>query len=156
VAAVRSDRADSADEIALALRFLELANDVTRAYALHVRGRYGLSLGRLGLLLLLERHQRPPRPADLAAEIGCSRVTVTRLVHGLVRDGFVSSHADRDDGRARRIVLTPAGTRLVRQLGPLHGRRLHALLWHTSRDDRRDLDRLIHRLRAGLRALSSP
>ena len=145
------------DDALLALRLLDLAGDLTRAYAVHVRGRHGISSGRLALLLRIERSASElPRPADLATALGCSRATVTRLLQGLERDGLVAPRRDHDDGRARRVGLTAAGARLVRELRPATERRLAALLWHVGDADRRDLARLIERLRAGLRALSSP
>lgn len=145
------------DETLLALRLLDLASDLTRSYAVHVRGRHGLSIARLALLLCIDRSTHEvPRPADLATALGCSRATVTRLLQGLARDGLVAPRKDRDDGRARRIALTAAGARVVRELRPAQERRLEALLWHLNDADRRDLARLIERLQAGLRALSSP
>jgi len=145
------------DELILAMRLLEVASEVTRAYGVHLHGRYGLSGARLALLLLLDRSRdRAPRPADLATRLGCSRATVTRLLQGLERDGLVAGHRDRDDGRARRIALTAAGTRRLRELEPANARRLRALLWHTTPAERRDLARLLDALQAGLRALRSP
>jgi DNA-binding MarR family transcriptional regulator len=145
------------DELVLALRVVEVAREVSRAYGVHLRGRYALSNARLALLLLLDRSRdRAPRPADLATRMGCSRATVTRLLQGLERDGLIAGHRDRDDGRARRIALTAAGTRRLREVEPANARRLRALLWHTSAVERRDLARLLDALQAGLHALRSP
>lgn len=144
----------SADAIVLSLKVLQLAEDLQRAYATHLIGRFGLSAGRLSLLLLVERSGATrPRPADLARRAGVSRPTVTRLLDGLVRDGLVARHTDRDDGRARRIELTAAGRRLLRDLAPAHARRLAALTRLLGDEDRLHLERVIERLRAGLDAL---
>jgi DNA-binding MarR family transcriptional regulator len=153
MAAARAKPNADDDEIALALQTVQLAQEITRAYGTHVHGRYGLTIARLGLLLLIDRSPRPPRPADLAFRIGCSRVTVTRLLHGLERSGLIVRRRDPDDGRAQRIALTPASGRVLRELRPRHEQRLRALLWHASDADRRDLVRIAERLRAGLRKL---
>lgn len=144
-----------ADAIVLALRTLQLAEDLQRAYATHLRGRFGLSAGRLSALLLIA-HSDPgrPRSADLARRAGVSRPTMTRLLDGLVRDGLVARRPDPDDGRARRLELTAAGRRLLRDVAPAHARRLVALTRLLDVEDRRHLDRLIERLRAGLGALT--
>jgi DNA-binding MarR family transcriptional regulator len=148
-AAVGSDP----EGVQLALRLLQLAEVLQRAYALHLYGRYGLSAGRFSLLLAIDASAGPARPAELAARAGVSRPTVTRLLDGLARDGLVARRADPDDGRARRVELTGAGRRRVRELGPAHARRIGALTRYLTVQDRRDLDRLLDRLRAGLDAL---
>lgn len=145
----------SADAIVLSLRMLQLAEDLQRAYARHLLGRFGISAGRLSVLMLIERsNPERPRPADLARRVGVSRPTMTRLLDGLARDGLVARRADSDDGRARRIELTAAGRRLLREVAPAHARRLVALTGLLSVEDRQHLDRLIERVRAGLGALT--
>lgn len=140
---------------ALALRFLEIAEYVTRAHARQLQGRYGLSNGRYRLLLLLSAPDtRRPRPADLAERAGLSRAAVTRLLDSLVRDGLVVRRADPEDRRAKRVELTAAGRGVVQAVAPRHARRLEALTRHLSEEDRRQLERLLERLRAGLAALS--
>jgi hypothetical protein len=70
-----------ADAIVLSLRILQLAEDLQRAYATHLLGRFGLSAGRLSTLLLIERSGPiRPRPADLARRASVSRPTMTRLL----------------------------------------------------------------------------
>lgn len=145
-----------AEAIVLALRTLQLAEDLQRAYATHLLGRFGLSAGRFSVLLLIERSgPAHPRPADLARRASVSRATMTRLLDGLARDGLVVRRPDPDDGRGRRLALTSAGRRLLRDVGPAHARRLVALTRLLDVEDRRHLDRLIERLRAGLGALRS-
>lgn len=145
------------DELALAQAVLQLCNDVLHAYATHVAGRYGLSVARLDLLLRIARDPAtPPRPADLARDLGCSRATMTRLLAALEREGLVVRRADPDDGRSHRVALSNASARVLRELRPLHERRLRALVWHLDPDDRRDLVRLAERLRAGLARMQGP
>jgi DNA-binding MarR family transcriptional regulator len=147
-------RVSDAEAVLLSLRLLQMAETLQRSYALHLYGRYGLSAGRFSLLLAIESSSKPARPADLAARAGVSRATITRLLDGLAADGLIARRADPDDGRARRIELTAAGRRMVRELTPAHARRLGALTRHLTASDRRDLERLLDRLRAGLPALS--
>ncbi|RIL04835.1 MAG: MarR family transcriptional regulator [Proteobacteria bacterium] len=151
-AAARDLDAATADAALLSLRVLQLAEDLTRAYDVHVRGHYGVSSGRLSLLLLLARGGAT-RPADLAERAGLARATVTRLLDGLARDGLVVRRRDGDDGRARRVELTAAGRRLLQRIAPSHARRLAGLTRHIGPDGRRQLSDLIERLRAGLGAL---
>lgn len=142
----------SADAVLLSLRILQLAEDLTRAYDVHVRGHYGVSSGRLSLLLLLARGGAA-RPADLAERAGLARATVTRLLDGLARDALVVRRPDREDGRARRVELTAKARRLLQDIGPSHARRLGALTRHVGHEERRQLGVLIERIRAGIGAL---
>jgi DNA-binding MarR family transcriptional regulator len=137
----------------LALRLLQLAEALQRSYALHLYGRYGLSAGRFSLLLLIDAGAAPARPADLAARAGVSRATITRLLDGLVGAGLAVRRPDPEDGRARRVELSAAGRRMVRELAPAQARRLGALTRYLTAQDRRDLERVLDRLRAGLDAL---
>ena len=143
-----------ADTVLASLRLLQLADDVSWAFASHNQGRLGVSSGRLALLLLLERAQgKPPRLSDLARRADVSRPTVTRLVAGLDAAGLVVQRSDPDDGRARRVELTPAGRQLVRRLAPGHAKRLAALTHRLSADERAELARLLDKVRMGLASL---
>lgn len=53
------------------------------------------------------------RPADLARRLGITRQSTQTLVRGLEHKGLVKLVDDPDDGRAKRIRLTPAGRRSV-------------------------------------------
>lgn len=143
-----------ADPVLAALRLLQLADDVSWAFASHNQGRLGISSGRLALLLLLERSSgKPPRLSDLARRADVARPTVTRLVGGLDKAGLVVQRRDPDDGRARRVELTPAGRQLVRRIAPGHAKRLAALTQRLSADERVELARLLDKVRVGLASL---
>jgi DNA-binding MarR family transcriptional regulator len=153
---VRGAARGGADEgtVLASLRLLQLADDVSWAFASHNQGRLGISSGRLALLLLLERaNGKPPRLSDLARRADVSRPTVTRLVAGLDAAGLVVQRSDADDGRARRVELTPAGRQLVRRIAPGHAKRLAALTQRLTAAERAELARLLDKVRMGLASL---
>ena len=45
--------------------------------------------------------------------------TISRAVQALIERGVVTAGADEQDGRARRLALTPAGRRLMDEIVPL-------------------------------------
>jgi DNA-binding MarR family transcriptional regulator len=151
-------RRDPDDEaLAASLQLLRVAEELVRGAEIHALGRFGLSRGRLGVLLWLERSEAAGlRPADLAERLRVSRATATVLVDGLVRDGLVVRRPDPSDRRARRVVLTRAGRARAREVAPAHAARLAAVTRALGPDERAQLVALLDKLRGGLRALRSP
>lgn len=58
----------------------------------------------------------PSRLTDLAAALGLDPSSVSRQVAAVERSGWVTREPDPSDGRASRLLLTPAGQDLVRRL----------------------------------------
>src|SRR5690606_6799823 len=146
-----------ADPLAAAQQLLRIADEMVRASALHALGRFGLSRGRLGLLLWLERSDAAGlRPADLAERLHVSRATASVLIDGLARDGLVVRRRDPGDRRARRVALTRAGRARAREIAPVHAARLAAVTRALDAAERAQLLALLEKLRSGLHALRSP
>src|SRR5215475_14475726 len=53
------------------------------------------------------------RPSELADRVGVSKQALNHLLGQLERRGYLEREADQDDGRSKRIVLTPRGTKAV-------------------------------------------
>ena len=83
------------------------------------------------------------RPSELAARLRISKQALNHLLGQLEQRGYLSRSADPEDGRSRRIELTPRGTRAgvvireavaemerawAEQLGPNRFKQLRALL----------------------------
>jgi|SRR5690606_18208221 len=145
------------DALAAAQQLLRIADEVIRATEIHALGRFGLSRGRLGVLLWLERSDPAGlRPAELAERLRVSRATATVLVDGLERDGLVARRPDPGDRRARRVALTRAGRARARAIAPVHAARLAAVTRALDAGERAQLLALLEKLRSGLHALRSP
>src|SRR5690349_5548760 len=71
-------------------------------------GATGLSMPRAKALWALDT-EGPQRARSLADRFGCAAATVTDLVDGLERDGFVTRSPDPTDRRAVLIAITQAG-----------------------------------------------
>jgi DNA-binding MarR family transcriptional regulator len=101
-------------------RALEIA-DRLHSVAIHVLRRLrrvdtasGLSAPRLSALSVIV-FGGPITLSDLATAEQVRRPTMTRLVQGLQRAGYVRRLADPVDGRVVRITATPRGRRVMRQ-----------------------------------------
>jgi DNA-binding MarR family transcriptional regulator len=49
------------------------------------------------------------RPSELAGQLHVSKQALNHLLGQLERRGYLEREADRDDGRSKRIALTPRG-----------------------------------------------
>lgn len=119
----------------LCLRGQRAARVLARAFDAALRP-VGLTNGQFSLLMALNR--RPPaRVGELAAFLAMDRTTVTAAVKTLAWRDLVSTEADPEDRRGRRVLLTAAGLERLEAALPLwraaHGT-LDAQLAATGRD----------------------
>lgn len=99
---------------------VELAGHLRFAVArlhrqLRQQDQSGLS-ATLGAALASIARDGPLTLSQLAACEQVSAPSVTRLVDKLVERGFVSRHADPDDGRVTRVRVTAAGRRQLESM----------------------------------------
>lgn len=106
----------------------------------------GLTNGQFSLLMSLNRPD-PPTLGTAAAFLAMDRTTLTAALKPLQRRKLVKVAADKEDGRARRLVLTDAGRGLLAKAVPIwvdeHGKLDRQLKAHS-----------LESLRKGLKAMS--
>ena len=66
---------------------------------------------RMTALAVLAAEEEPLRMGELAARLGISAPTVSRLVDHLAERGFLERVTDEDDHRATRVRLSAEGRR---------------------------------------------
>lgn len=133
---------------------LRTGSDLLTAFEANL-SRHGISQGRFVVLLLLLRSLgERMEPSKLAAQAGVTRATMTRLLDGLVRDGFVDRAHDNGDRRMICVLLTTRGRRILERIFPDYHRRVALLMKELSEAERGLLIRLLTKLRAGIPALS--
>jgi DNA-binding MarR family transcriptional regulator len=106
-----------------------------------------LTNGQFSLLMSLNRPE-PAGIAAVAALLAMDRTTLTAALKPLERRGLVTVSVDPADRRGRRLVLTPAGHRLLAEATPIWEREhaaVDVLLGNGAAPDR---------LRADLRTLA--
>jgi DNA-binding MarR family transcriptional regulator len=82
---------------------------VLRHHAWQRRGRDGLTPTQAQVLATLTA-RGPHRVGKLARTLGVTQPTASDAVAALVRKGLVARERDTTDGRAARLVVSPAGT----------------------------------------------
>lgn len=116
----------------------------------------GLSPGRYSILMTLRAQDGPLTPSDLAKRVGVTKPTVTGIVAGLVRDGFVHHVTpDSRDKRRRAIALTDAGREKLHSVVPEIFQMMTAMLDPLSPDDRSALVESLARIEGHLPNLNT-
>lgn len=117
--------------------------------------QYGLTIGQYAILRLLAMHDGL-RLTDLSIQLRRDKSVITRTVDRMEFDGLVVRLANPGDRRAQSIRMTEYGHEQLKQAQQAHEqsllRRMHVL----SEGERVQLEQLLHKLRAGLRAELTP
>jgi DNA-binding MarR family transcriptional regulator len=106
----------------------------------------GLSEGKFVMLFLLHSQGGQLSPHQLADRAGVTRATVTGLLDGLERDGFLTRHRGQDDRRMIAVHLTEKGTQVAQDLFTHHTAWITTLFAGLSQADQQVLGRLAERV----------
>jgi DNA-binding MarR family transcriptional regulator len=109
------------------------------------------TMPRFDLLANLEREDGQTL-AKLSRRMLVTAGNLTGLVDRAERDGVVERRADPSDRRLSRVYLTPKGRELITGLMPTHSAHVSELLAGLESNDRRELRRLLGKLRDSLTA----
>jgi DNA-binding MarR family transcriptional regulator len=110
---------------------------------------FGLTRTQYTALQMLDAHHGQ-RLVDLAAALLCERSTITRVVDRLEEAGFVRRHADAEDRRSQRVVLTPEGVSLREKVKLLYAESVQQRLSTLSNEEQFLLMALLQKLQIGL------
>ncbi len=149
---VKSKTDESKDEdVSLWVRLLESHNlmltELRRKFATGKGG--GATLPRFDLLANLEREDGQTLAA-LSRRMLVTAGNVTGLVDRTERDGLVERRGDPGDRRLSRVFLTKKGRALIGALLPRHAVVVADLLGGLDAKERRELRRLLGKLRGSL------
>lgn len=84
---------------------------------------------------------------DIGAAMGVTRATVSGLMTGLERDGFVKSYVDRDDRRKQIARLTSKGETVINKTFEANLARFRSVFASLSSTELTNLMKLLHRVR---------
>lgn len=133
-----------ADNIRLCFEVLALASAIDRACAARLAPHH-LSEGKFVLLFLLRDLPDGLSPHELADRAGVTRATITGLLDGLERDGFLARHRDQEDRRKVTIRLTAKGQDKAHHLFNEHTGWIASLFAGFDRKERETLSLLVRR-----------
>jgi DNA-binding MarR family transcriptional regulator len=103
----------------------------------------GLTLPQFDVLAQLQRRGEGMTPGELTRELLVTAGNVTGIVDRLVRRGLVERRRVPDDGRTRRLLLTPLGRTLVERAIPGHRGEIAGLMAGVPEEDLRRLRDLL-------------
>ncbi|MBB2973709.1 MarR family transcriptional regulator [Mesorhizobium sp. RMAD-H1] len=133
------------DNMRLCFEVLALANAIDRACASRLAPHH-LSEGKFVLLFLLRDRPEGLAPHELADRAGVTRATITGLLDGLERDGFLDRHRDKEDRRKVSVRLTVKGQGVARGLFEEHSQWIGSLFAGFNQDERDALSTLLRRV----------
>jgi DNA-binding MarR family transcriptional regulator len=133
------------DNIRACFELLALTGAIDRDCAVRL-ARHRLSEGKFVLLFLL--HDKPDglSPHELAERAGVTRATITGLLDGLERDGFIARRGGLEDRRKIAVALTEVGRQMARELFSEHTQWVASLLEGFTADERKTLHELLQRI----------
>jgi DNA-binding MarR family transcriptional regulator len=107
--------------------------------------RFALSEGKVGVLTLLKASGLST-PSELAEALGVTPGTMTGLLAGLERSGFIRRQEHPTDGRKAAIALAPGTPTLIDQILSKRFRQIEALLASFTQEEQEQLRWLLVKL----------
>ncbi|MBK5565843.1 MarR family transcriptional regulator [Ensifer sp. 2YAB10] len=114
-----------------------------------------LSEGKFVILFLLNDQPAGLSPHELADRAGVTRATITGLIDGLERDGFVERRSGLDDRRKIAVVLTETGRKTAGNLLGEHSTWIASLFAGFSVEEHQTFHRLLQRIWNNLETTAS-
>lgn len=105
-----------------------------------------LSEGKFVILFLLNDQPEGLSPHELADRAGVTRATITGLLDGLERDGFVERRSGLNDRRKIAVVLTETGRKTAGDLLGEHSAWIASLFAGFSADEHQTFHTLLQRI----------
>jgi DNA-binding MarR family transcriptional regulator len=112
--------------------------------------KHGLSPGKLYVMAFLLNeemmgHERP-RASEIADGLGVTPATITGLLDGLERDGFIERRPHRQDRRALAIEMTNKSRRFLDEYLPVQARQVHASFSRLTEAEKKTLKALLEKI----------
>ena len=111
---------------------------------------YSLSEGRFYVLCCLFAEEiaghKAPSPSEIAEQLGVTRATITGLLDGLERDGYLERRHDSADRRALTIHMATKGREVLEAFIPQQCRRSNAQMACLSPAEKQTLIALLSRI----------
>lgn len=115
-----------------------------------------LSEGKFVILFLLNDQAQGLSPHELADRAGVTRATITGLLDGLERDGFVERRSGLNDRRKIAVVLTETGRKTAGDLLGEHSAWIASLFAGFSAEEHQTFHTLLQRIWRNLGTGSAP
>ena len=116
-----------------------------------VSGQFGLSQGRLLVLIVMNRTPLETlNPSFLAEKLSVTRATMTGLLDGLENKNLIERVADTRDRRRIGVRLTPEGKQVLEELLPNYYQNMARLTAGLSENERQAMLALLSKINRNL------
>lgn len=140
--------ADDHQSLRIWLRMLACTNLIEGRVRQSLSARFDTTLPRFDLMAQLERVPQGLRMGELSRRMMVTGGNVTGITDQLEKDGLVVRDADPEDRRSFRVRLTPEGKRQFARMAVEHERWIVGMFSGLSVREKKDLERLVGRLKA--------
>jgi DNA-binding MarR family transcriptional regulator len=137
--------------------FLQLLKTGDELLALdnQILSTFGTRHGRFNLLMMKHCTVGTTTPADLAEKAGVTRATITGLLDGLERDGFVERCPDPVNRRSVQVKLTATGQEFLEKVRPGYCRWFTSVVETLNQDEQQQLLVLLEKIQIRLGEISN-
>lgn len=139
--------------VEVCLNFLNTAREMLEAFQFHF-SKHGISEGKFTILMLLLRQQdHRLLPSELAEKAGVTRGTITGLLDGLEKGGWIERESHKDDRRKITIHLQEEGKSRLIEMLPDHYLKTSKLMNNLEPKEKKELLRLVMKVQKGISVL---
>ncbi|MHB8077242.1 MarR family winged helix-turn-helix transcriptional regulator [Desulfosporosinus fructosivorans] len=140
----------NAQDIELFISFMRTTSDISKE--LHLRfADFNLSMGKLLVLLILKQKKGDSlTPSEIADFSKVTRGTITGLIEGLERNGFITRSMSNSDRRMIAVNITEHGQAALETILPFYLGLLSQILQDFTPEDYNDMKKLGTKLKMGL------
>ncbi len=128
-----------------AYRMSYLTNAVIVPTYEQVRREFGIMRAEYHLLMCLA-HYPTLSAQDVSNLTRRPRNSISRAVHRMLAEGYLDRSPHPEDGRQALLTITPAGRELHNKIAARLAARQEEILAPLSQAERRQLDRLLHKI----------
>ena len=147
---------DEADSIETYFLFVAVAREYIALIEAHF-AQLGLTGGKLAVLMQLHyEHDNGLTPSELAERCDVTRGTITGLLDGLERMGYIERRSSAEDRRMLTVHLTPQGAAFIEESLPKHFCGLKEMMKRAnlSKEEQEQFISILKKVRAALPALT--
>ncbi len=138
------------ENILLYLNFQQTSRDLAKDYATFI-APFELTEAKFTLMMLLDREQtKSLTPLQLAKKAGVKKATITGLLIGLEKAGFIIRKENPQDKRSTQIVLSKAGNTKLETFLPYNYQKANSIMSTFTKEEKETLQSLLTKLKDGI------
>jgi DNA-binding MarR family transcriptional regulator len=107
---------------------------------------YGLSHSRFAIILAIVDSSCSPNGNRLAASLGVSKPTISKLIRKLIEEGYVECNADLKDTRVKLYSITKKASDLLENIVPAYVERLREMTATIADDEKHQLLEILSKI----------